>query len=58
MVTYLFMLAWVAAAVLLWRQAAVEAAPGWHRWLAIAVALPLVCYVVGRQLNKYVDRRR
>lgn len=55
--TYLLMAAWVAAAVFLWKQAAVEGTPGWHRWLAVVVALPLVMYVVGRQLNKRMGRR-
>jgi hypothetical protein len=50
------MLLWVTAAVVLWRRAEAESASQYWRWLAIAVAMPLVAYAVGRALSKHVWR--
>ncbi len=52
------MLVWVTAAVALWRHATTEGVPGWHRWLAVAVAMPLIMFIVGHEISKRMDRRR
>jgi hypothetical protein len=34
-----------------------EGAADYWRWIAVAVALPLIMFVVGRQLSKRMGRR-
>lgn len=52
----LLMVAWVVAAVALWRHASTEGTAGWWKWLAITVALPLIWFVVGYEISKATRR--
>jgi hypothetical protein len=54
---FILMALWVAAAIALWRHASTEGTAGWWKWLAVAVAAPLLMYVVGREVNKRLVRR-
>ena len=51
------MIVWVVAAIALWRHAEAEGTAGWWRWLALAVGLPLVMFVVGHEISKATRRR-
>jgi hypothetical protein len=54
----ILMLVWVAAAVLLWKRASTEGAADYWRWAAVAVAMPLIMSMVGREVSKRMDRTR
>jgi hypothetical protein len=53
----LLMIAWVVAAIALWRHASTEGTAGWWKWLAIAVAMPLIFFIVGYEMWKATRRR-
>jgi uncharacterized membrane protein YhaH (DUF805 family) len=53
----ILMALWVAAAVVLWKRAQEEGTPGWQKWLALVVVMPLIMFVIGLQISKHSRRR-
>ena len=52
------MILWIVAAITLWRHASKEGVADYWRWIAVAVALPLLAFVIGHHVNKQINRRR
>jgi hypothetical protein len=56
-VTFILMLAWVVAAVWLWRRASVDGAAGWWLWFALAVIAPVAMYAVAWKIARQYHGR-
>lgn len=57
-IVLLLMAAWITAAVVLFKRATVEGACDYWRWAAVVVAMPLICFIIGHEVTKRIDRSR